>query len=140
MLGAEGISPAISLPSSRASQASATVKNVAAKTKEMATEMEATFLGMLLKEMRQTLDEQEGGLFPGDSGDIHGGLFDLYIGRHLADGGGIGLAASLLRQMQAAPTTVRKDTHHRCTCTNTPTRFSKASIVKKRFCAKPWRT
>ncbi|HEY1188500.1 MAG TPA: rod-binding protein, partial [Gemmata sp.] len=47
-----------------------------------------------------------GGLFPGDSGDVQGGLFDLYMGRHLAGAGGIGLAAALVRQMQetgAAP-------------------------------------
>ncbi|MBP3956824.1 rod-binding protein [Gemmata sp. G18] len=74
-----------------------------ARLKNMAGEMEATFLSMLLKEMRQTLDPDEGGgMFPGDSGDVQGGLFDLYLGRHLADGGGIGLAATLVRQMQTA--------------------------------------
>jgi flagellar protein FlgJ len=55
---------------------------------------------MLLKEMRQTL-EPEDGLFPGDSGDVQGGLFDMYLSRHLADAGGIGFAASLVRQMQS---------------------------------------
>jgi flagellar protein FlgJ len=64
--------------------------------------MEATFLSMLLKEMRQTLDSEDGGgLFPGDSGDVQGGLFDLYMSKHLADAGGVGMAAALLRQMQA---------------------------------------
>ena len=101
MLGAEGISPATTVSTPLAGKPGATVKGVGAKEKEMATEMEATFLAMLLKEMRQTLDEKEGGLFPGDSGDIHGGLFDLYLSRHLADAGGIGIAAALLRQMQA---------------------------------------
>ena len=47
---------------------------------ETANEFEATFLSMLLKEMRQTLDP-DGGLFPGDSGDVQGGLFDrLHLG------------------------------------------------------------
>jgi flagellar protein FlgJ len=66
----------------------------------MATEMEATFLAMLLKEMRETLDPDEGGLFPGDSGDVQGGLFDLFMSRHLAESGGVGVAASLLRQVR----------------------------------------
>jgi flagellar protein FlgJ len=67
----------------------------------MAKEFEATFLSMLLKEMRQTL-EPEGGLFPGDSGDVQGGLFDLYLGRHLAVSGGVGMAAALVRQIAPA--------------------------------------
>lgn len=73
-----------------------------AKALEAAREFEATFLGMVLKEMRQSLEE---GLFPGDSGDVHGGLFDLYLGRHLAAGGGVGLADSLARTMTPAPAT-----------------------------------
>ena len=67
---------------------------------DTAKELEATFLSMLLKEMRQTLDE-EGGLFPGDTGDVQGGLFDLYLGKHLADSGGVGMAASLERQLRS---------------------------------------
>jgi flagellar protein FlgJ len=79
----------------------------AARLGDTAKEMEATFLSMLLKEMRQTLDESDGGFFPGDTGDVQGGLFDLYLGRHLADVGGVGMAAALVRQMQppAAATT-----------------------------------
>jgi flagellar protein FlgJ len=81
-----------------------------ARLKDTAKEMEATFLSMLLKEMRQTLDEDGGGFFPGDTGDVLGGLFDLYLGRHMADSGGIGMAAALVDRMQppsgprAAPT------------------------------------
>jgi flagellar protein FlgJ len=106
MLGAEGISPAGALSLPLASKPGATVKGAAdAKLKDMAKEMEATFLSMLLKEMRQTL-EPEGGLFPGDSSDVQGGLFDLYMSKHLADSGGVGLATALVRQMQAtAPKT-----------------------------------
>lgn len=61
-------------------------------------DFEATFLGMLLKEMRQTLDaDGGGGLFAGDSGDVQGGLFDLFLGKHLADAGGVGIASALAR-------------------------------------------
>ena len=101
MFGAEGISTAATLPQPLATKPGATVKGAAdARLKDMAKEMEATFLSMLLKEMRQTL-EPDGGLFPGDSGDVQGGLFDLYMSKHLADGGGVGLASALVRQMQA---------------------------------------
>jgi len=105
MLGAEGISlrPAESAP--RAGAAGSTVRAKGdAKFDEMAKEFEATFVSMLLKEMRQTLDQDGGGLFPGDSGDVQGGLFDMFLGRHLADAGGIGLAAALTRQMRATAT------------------------------------
>ncbi len=67
---------------------------------ETVSDFEAMFLSLLLKEMRQTLDDG-GGLFPGDTGDIQGGLFDQYLGKHLADAGGVGLAAALERQMNS---------------------------------------
>lgn len=62
-------------------------------------ELETMFLSLLMKEMRQTL-ESEGGLFAGDAGDVYGGLFDFYLGKHLADAGGIGLARSLAAPME----------------------------------------
>lgn len=109
MIGSESIVTSAANSANVLGKSGATVTNKAvARVKDMAGEMEATFLSMLLKEMRQTLDEGEGGgLFPGDSGDVQGGLFDLYLGRHLADAGGIGLAASLVRQMQAAEAAVK---------------------------------
>lgn len=106
MLTAEGISPPTALSTPLAVKPGATVKGAAdAKLREAAKEMEATFLGILLKQMRETL-EPDGGLFPGDSGDVQGGLFDLYMSKHLADAGGVGMASALLRQMQeTAPKT-----------------------------------
>ena len=102
MLGAQGISPAATLSTALPTKVGAKVPGASeARLKEMAKEMEATFLSMLLKEMRQTLDPEEGGLFPGDTADVQGGLFDQYMSQHLADGGGVGLAAALIRQMQA---------------------------------------
>lgn len=64
----------------------------------MAKEFEAMFLSLLLKEMRQSLES--GGLFPGDTGDVQGGLFDLFMSNHLADAGGVGMAAAILKQIQ----------------------------------------
>lgn len=71
----------------------------ARRTAEAHRDLEATFLSMLLKEMRQTF-EPDGGLFPGDTGDVHGGLFDMYLGQHLATTGGFGLAAALDRHLR----------------------------------------
>lgn len=76
----------------------AKVPPAAGKAVELARDLEATFLGLLLKEMRQTL-EPDGGLFAGDSGDVHGGLFDLFMGQHLASAGGVGLAAAITRYL-----------------------------------------
>jgi flagellar protein FlgJ len=77
----------------------------------MAREFEATFLSMILKEMRESLDP-EVGLFPGDSGDVQGGLFDLFLGKHMAESGGVGLAAALVRQMQAQHPATATSTQH----------------------------
>lgn len=94
--------PAISLPPALPDNSSPSRLDPnpdARRAQETARELEATFLTMLLKEMRQTF-EPDGGLFPGDTGDVQGGLFDLYLGKHLADRGGFGLAAALDRQLR----------------------------------------
>jgi peptidoglycan hydrolase FlgJ len=86
------VSPLAAASRSKVTQANPTREANAAK------ELEATFLSLLLKEMRQTLESE--GLFPGDTGDVQGGLFDLYLGQHLADAGGVGLATALERLQQ----------------------------------------
>ncbi len=104
MLTTQGISLPTSLSHPLSSKSGANVHDAAAvaKLKSTAKEFEATLLSMLLKEMRQSLDE-DGGLFPGDSGDVQGGLFDMFMSRHLADSGGIGLAKYLVQHMSATP-------------------------------------
>ncbi len=62
-------------------------------------QFEALFLAQLVKEMRQTLEPD--GLFGKDGGDVLGGLFDLYLGKHLAQAGGLGLAPLLQRQLES---------------------------------------
>ena len=79
----------------------ATVPPTDDRTAATAKDFEATFLSLLLKEMRQTLDtEGGGGLFAGDTGDVQGGLFDLYLGQHLAAAGGVGFAPAIERQLR----------------------------------------
>jgi flagellar protein FlgJ len=66
----------------------------------LARQFESVFLSQLLKEMRQTLTEGEGGgMFGNDPGDALGGIFDMMMGRYIAGAGGIGLANVFSRQM-----------------------------------------
>jgi len=55
----------------------------------VADEFEGMFMSLVVKEMRKTTSE--GGLFAGDASDAYGGMFDLFMGQHLAQGGGIGI-------------------------------------------------
>ena len=56
----------------------------------MAKDFEGVFASLLLKEMRKTLEP--GTLFGEDSGDVYGGMFDLYLGQQMTQSGGFGLA------------------------------------------------
>jgi flagellar protein FlgJ len=58
---------------------------------------ESVFLSMLVKEMRQTLDPDT--LFGSDQGDVLGGLFDQFMGEHLAPAGSLGIAALVRQQL-----------------------------------------
>jgi len=69
----------------------------------VATSFESMFLSQVLKQMRQTLEP--GGLFAQDKGDVFGGLFDLYMGQHLAQAGGLGIGTMLKRQLESAKKT-----------------------------------
>jgi len=58
--------------------------------KELAQKFESVFVAMLMKQMRQSVSEE--GLFPGDKSDTFGGMFDMYMGDHIAGQRGIGLS------------------------------------------------
>lgn len=60
-------------------------------------EVESLFVSLLLKEMRQAGAEE--GLFPGDSSDTLGGLYDLYMSQHITESGGIGLADAVQKSL-----------------------------------------
>lgn len=68
----------------------------------MARGFEGMFAALLVKQMWQGLEP--GSLFGEDRGDVLGGLFDQYMGQHLATAGGLGIAA-LIRQNLQAPGT-----------------------------------
>lgn len=71
----------------------------ATKAAEVAKDFESVLVGQMLKESRQTLDKEDGGLFAGDKTDSLGALFDLYMGKHLAESGTIGVADSIARNL-----------------------------------------
>ncbi len=74
----------------------------AARIDSVAKDFESVFLSQLMKQMRQSLDS--GGMFGTGTGDVHGGLFDFFMGKHLADAGGIGVAGYVQNQLIAKPT------------------------------------
>ena len=55
---------------------------------------------MLGKIVWRTLQDK-GGMFGSDSADVYGGLFDFFMGKHLSDAGGLGIAASIKDQIKA---------------------------------------
>lgn len=56
--------------------------------KKVSKDFESVFVSMMLKSMRQSMSSD---MFPGDGSDTFGGLFDSFMGQHIADSGGIGL-------------------------------------------------
>jgi Rod binding domain-containing protein len=55
-------------------------------------------LAQLLKQMRGTAID-ENSLFPGDTTDTLGSIFDMHMSQHLAEHGGFGLAQALENQL-----------------------------------------
>jgi peptidoglycan hydrolase FlgJ len=62
----------------------------AAAAGKVAKDFETMFVSLVLKEMRQTVGPES--LFGKDAADIQGGLFDMFMGQHLVDAGGFGVA------------------------------------------------
>lgn len=69
-----------------------------ARVEKAIKDFESLFMSMMIKEMRQTSSGE--GLFPGDSSDTYGGMFDMMLGKELAEGNGLGLD-SLFRSSAA---------------------------------------
>lgn len=63
---------------------------------EVATAFEAVFASMLVKEMRNTLED---GFFGGESSDVLGGMFDMHIGQAMAESGGLGVKEMVLQHL-----------------------------------------
>ena len=69
-------------------------------------DFESVFLSMLVKEMRQSLDQ---GFFGEETSDTYGGMFDLFIGQSLAQSKPLGIAEMLLDQYRASHPTTGND-------------------------------
>jgi Rod binding domain-containing protein len=66
------------------------VKSAKSEKAEQAIEkFEGMFMSMILKELRQTGTGE--GFFPGDHSDTYGGMFDMFVGDHLAKTSDTGL-------------------------------------------------
>jgi Rod binding domain-containing protein len=69
-------------------------------TEDVGQQFESLFVSMMLKEMRQSMSEE--GLFAGDGADVYGGLFDMFLGQHVASQGAFGIADLLKAQTTTA--------------------------------------
>ena len=61
----------------------------------VASEFESIFLSLMLKEMRNTLDSENGGLFGKEGSDTFGGMFDQFMGQHLAQAQPLGIGDAI---------------------------------------------
>jgi Rod binding domain-containing protein len=68
----------------------------------VATAFESMFTTLLVKQMRQTLEPDT--MFGGDRGEVLGGLFDFYLGQHLAQTGMLGIGTMIRKQLEARKT------------------------------------
>lgn len=62
-------------------------------TAAAAREFESLLASLLVKTMRESMSEE--GLFAGDPSGTYGSLFDRYMGQHLAQNSGLGVARAL---------------------------------------------
>jgi Rod binding domain-containing protein len=69
---------------------------------QAAVQFESLFWSMMLKEMRQSLESDT--LFGNDSGDVLGGLFDMFIGQHISQAQALGIASLVRQQLENATT------------------------------------
>ncbi len=59
------------------------------KAQEAIEKFEGLFMSMMIKQLRETNSGE--GLFPGDASDTYGGMFDMFLGDHLASAGNMGI-------------------------------------------------
>ena len=92
------VNPLVDLLTARAQAAGGSAANAKPQAAaNLGAQFESLFVSLLLKEMRQSLET--GSLFGEDTGDVLGGLFDTYLGEHLAQRGGLGIADMVNRQL-----------------------------------------
>ena len=73
------------------------------RAEKIGSEFESIFVSLLLKEMRNTLDQGEGGLFGSEQSDTFGGMFDLFMGQHIATASSLGIADAINNYLKNKP-------------------------------------
>lgn len=72
------------------------------RIEKVGQDFEALFFSMMLKEMRNSVSSEEGGgMFAGEGSDTYGGMFDTFIGNHMATTGQLGLADMVTKSLAA---------------------------------------
>jgi Rod binding domain-containing protein len=71
---------------------------------------ESMFFAMLCKQMRETLEPNT--LFGNDQGDVWGGLFDQFLGDHMAQSGALGIAAMVRKYLNTQQSTHEQHSPH----------------------------
>ncbi|QEG23382.1 rod-binding protein [Mariniblastus fucicola] len=66
-----------------------------AKMESLGQEFEGVFLSLMLKEMRNTLED--GGFFGEETSDTYGGMFDMFVGQDMAKSSPLGIADMLVK-------------------------------------------
>ncbi len=62
-----------------------------------AQDFEAMFVSLLIKQLRETLQD---GLFTKETSDSFGAMFDMYMGEHLAQASPLGLGRAVSKYME----------------------------------------
>ena len=88
-------------PSSRRLPDQASGPLTSEEREHAALRFEEMFVSLMLKEMRATLSEEDGFFGGGPAGDTYGGMFDQYLGAHIAQQGGIGIGQQIARYIEA---------------------------------------
>ena len=65
---------------------------------EVGRQFESIFTSLLIKQMRQTVDSET--MFGKDPGDVIGGMFDQFLGDHMAKTGSLGIAQMIRTQLE----------------------------------------
>lgn len=104
------LNPTPAAPSALNEAESAVTKSAAAEDSaksdralDTIEKFEGLFMSMMIKQLRESSSGE--GLFPGDASDTYGGMFDMFLGDHLASAGSIGLgqlfkSSGAIRQLE----------------------------------------
>ncbi len=72
--------------------------------REIGKDFESLFYSMLLKELRSSLESEEGGgLFAGEKTGTLGTLFDMYMGQHLSSSSSLGISQAVISYLSNQP-------------------------------------